>query len=108
MVSELCRFWGTDPDVFRRLISLAAVDPEARQVINSREHWRYQQVSTFVHRLADQDRLQSPFDAERASATVGAVTSFPACDELATRLHRDIDQFDELLIALLAGVVRLS
>lgn len=108
MVTELCRFWSTDPDVFRRLISLAAVDPEAQQVIARREEWRYQQISTFVRRLAQVDRLQSPFQARRATAVIGTVTSFPACDEMSTRLRSSLTELDQLLLALLASVVRLD
>jgi AcrR family transcriptional regulator len=108
MVSQLCRLWSTDPDVFRRLISLAAVDPEARQVITSREQWRYAQIATFVHRLAAADRLHTPFDSEHAIAAIGAVTSFPACDEMATRLRVNLDQLDRPLLALLTSVVHLD
>ncbi len=108
MVSELCRFWDTDPDLFRRLISLAAVDPEAHHVVSSREQWRYEQISTFVHRLAAGGRLRTPFEVEQAVATVGATTSFPTCDEMATRLQCGLGQLDQLLIALLASVVHLD
>jgi len=108
MVGELCRFWSTDPEVFRRLISLSAVDPEAQHVIASREDWRYQQVSTFVQRLADADRLQAPFDVRQATAIVGTVTSFPACDELATRLRTNLTDVHQILLHLLTSVVRLD
>lgn len=108
MVRELCRFWSTDPEVFRRLISLSAVDPEAQQVITGREHWRYQQISTFVRRLAHADRLQAPFDVRQATAVVGTVTSFPACDEIATRLRTKLTKLDQILLPLLASVVRLD
>lgn len=108
MVAELCHFWNTDPDVFRRLISLAAVDPEAQQVIGGREEWRYQQVGTFVRRLAQADRLQNPFDVRRATAVVGTVTGFPACDDMATRLRTSLTEMDQLLLPLLASVVHLG
>jgi AcrR family transcriptional regulator len=108
MVTELCRFWDTDPDVFRRLISLAAVDPEAQKVIASREQWRYEQIGRVVRRLDHVDRIQTPFDVRRATAVVGTVTSFPACDEMATRLRTNLADLDPLLLALLASVVRLD
>jgi AcrR family transcriptional regulator len=108
MVSQLCRFWSTDPDVFRRLISLAAVDPEARQVIAGREQWRYDQIATFVRRLAAADRLRAPFDPQHATAVIGAVTSFPACDEMASRLDVDLGRLDRSLLALLTSVVHLD
>jgi AcrR family transcriptional regulator len=108
MVSELCRFWSTDPDLFRRLISLSAVDPEANQVISSREQWRFDQATLFVTRLAEADRLRRPFDTDTAAAAVGATTSFTTCDEIATRLHLSHDKVEDLLLALLHGVVQLD
>jgi AcrR family transcriptional regulator len=108
MVRELCRFWNIDPDLFRRLISLSAVDPEANEVISSREQWRYDQVGQFVARLADVDRLRAPFDKDTAAVAVGTITSFTTCDEIATRLGRKHDEVDDLLLPLLDGVVRLG
>ncbi|GAA4521270.1 hypothetical protein GCM10023191_099480 [Actinoallomurus oryzae] len=108
MVKELCRFWSTDPEVFRRLISLSAVDPEAQRVVAGREHWRYQQISAFVQRLASADRLRAPFDVSQATAVVGTVTGFPACDEIATRLRMDLTELDRTLLPVLASVVRLD
>lgn len=108
VVSELCRFWHTDPQLLRRLISLSAVDPEADQVIAAREAWRHDQVALVVRGLVDADRLRAPFDERQAAAAVGTVTGFPACDQLATRLGRELDQLDDVLLALLGGVVRLD
>lgn len=107
-VEELCRFWNTDPEVIRRLISLSAVDPEAQQVIAGRERWRYEQIEALVQRLAEADRLRPPFDVQQATAVVGSVTSFPSCDEIATRLGLDLGESTQLLLPLLAGVVRLD
>ncbi|HVW40580.1 MAG TPA: helix-turn-helix domain-containing protein [Amycolatopsis sp.] len=108
MVTELCRFWNTDPDLFRRLISLSAVDPEAQQVISSREQWRFDQVARFATRLAEADRLRHPFDTDTAAATIGAATGFTTCDEIATRLHLSHDRTADLLLPTLRGVVQLA
>lgn len=108
MVSELCRFWSTDPEVFRRLISLSAVDPEAQHVIVNRERWRYEQIRIFVQRMAHADRLQAPFDVHQATAIVGTVTSFPSCDEIATQLRTDLTKLSQTLLPLLTSVVRLD
>ncbi|QKV95210.1 TetR/AcrR family transcriptional regulator [Streptomyces sp. NA02950] len=108
MVSETCRFWSTDPDLLRRLISLSAVDPEAHRVISSREKWRFDQVALFVTRLAEADRVRSPFDTHGAGVTVAAAISFTTCDDIATRLQLDHDRLDDLLLSLLDGVVRLD
>ncbi|MFC6937755.1 TetR/AcrR family transcriptional regulator [Actinomadura yumaensis] len=108
MVSGLCAFWGTDPDLFRRLISLAAVDPEAQELLGSRERWRYGRITAFVERLAAAGRVRAPFDALGAAAVVGAVTSFPACDEMAARLGVGFAELDGPLTALLASVADLD
>lgn len=108
MVAELCRFWSVDPVVLRRLISLAAVDPEAREVLEGRDSWRYDRVGEFVRRLDADGRLRNGFDLDEAVAAVGMMTGFPACDELATRLGARLDTIDRVVITLLAGVVRLD
>ncbi|WP_051581290.1 TetR/AcrR family transcriptional regulator [Pseudonocardia acaciae] len=108
MAAELCRFWGTDPDVFRRLIGLAAVDPEAHRVLSGREQWRYRQVATLVTRLDAAGRLRPEINQEHAVAAIGAVTGFPACDELAARAGLDHDRIDRLVLALLGGIVRVG
>jgi AcrR family transcriptional regulator len=108
MVNQLCRFWNSDPDLLRRLISLAVVDPEAQRVIADRERWRYQQIRAFVKRLAKADRLRLPFDVRRATAAIGAMTSFPACDELATQLRTSLTALDQILLPMLTSIVRLD
>ena len=108
LVSELCRFWDTDPPLFRRMVSLSAVDPEARQVIETREQWRYDGINALVSRLADEHRLRAPFSADQAIATIAAVTSFPACDQIATTLSVSFIQLPEpLLLPLLTAVLDL-
>ncbi|MBF8184398.1 hypothetical protein ITP53_01270 [Nonomuraea sp. K274] len=61
-----------------------------------------------MQRLAHAGRLQAPFDVRQATAVVGTVTSFPACDEIATRLQTDLTELDRIFLPLLAGVVRLD
>ncbi len=108
MVSELCRFWSVDPDLFRRLIGLAAVDPDAREVVDSREQWRVDQVALFVARMAGAGRLRGPFDVDTAAAAVAAATSFTTWDELTSRLAVGEDEIEGIVLALLRGVVRLD
>jgi AcrR family transcriptional regulator len=108
LISELCRFWATDPDLFRRLVNLSAVDPQAQHLIDEREQWRYDQVSGFVHRMATADRVRPPFDADSSAIVIGAMTSFPTCDEMASRLQVPLDELDRLLLILLSGMVNLD
>jgi AcrR family transcriptional regulator len=108
LACELCRFWATDPDLLRRLVSLDAVDPDARDLIRRREDWTCQQVAAVIARLAAEDRVLDPFDAPTATAIVSAVTGFHACDEMASRTGTPLARLDTILIAGLRGVVRLS
>ena len=108
LVHALCGFWSTDPPLFRRMVSLSAVDPEAREVLGARERWRYEGIATMAERLAAEGRLRPPFDTDQAAATIAAVTSFPACDQIATALAVDMHALPALLLPLLAGVARLE
>jgi AcrR family transcriptional regulator len=108
LVGELCRFWASDPELLRRLVSLDAVDPDARDLIRRREDWTYRRVAEVVERLAAENRLLDPFDAPAATAIVSAVTGFQSCDEMASRTGIPLAELDGLLIAGLRGVVRLS
>jgi len=84
------------------------VDPEARQVIETREQWRYDGINALVSRLADEHRLRAPFSTAQAIATIAAVTSFPACDQIATTLSVSFIQLPEpLLLPLLSAVLDL-
>jgi AcrR family transcriptional regulator len=108
LVRELCRFWASDPDLLRRLVSLDAVDPQARDLIRQREDWTCQQVAAVIARLAAEGRVLDPFDTATATAVVSAVTGFQSCDEMASRTGIPLARLDSLLIAALRGVVLLS
>jgi AcrR family transcriptional regulator len=79
----LCRLWAADPDLMRRLVGLAAVDPELAPVIAERERWRHRQVAGCVRALAAAGLLRDGVEARAAVAAARAVTSFPTWDELA-------------------------
>lgn len=78
----LCRLWAADPDLMRRLVGLAAVDPELAPVVAGRERWRHRQVDGCVRALAAAGRLRAGITTRAALATARAVTSFPTWDEL--------------------------
>lgn len=108
MIEQLCRLWATDPDLLRRLVGLAAVDPDVHAVIASREQWRRQQVTAFVARLAEEDRLRAAFDQTTATAVVAALTAFDACDDIAHSTGRPIGELTTLLVPALGSIVRLG
>ena len=105
LIGESCRFWGTDPALLRRLVSLAAVDPEAGSLIANRERWRYQHLAQITGRLAVERRISAQFTEPHAVATIAAVTCFPTCDELATRLSIEHASLTPLIRKLLASVI---
>ncbi|MBO2463486.1 TetR/AcrR family transcriptional regulator [Actinomadura violacea] len=107
-VTGICRFWGTDPDLLRRLVSLAEVDPEVRDVIAGRERWRLAQVTAAVERLDGAGRLRPPFGVLEASAAAAAVTSFPSCDAMAADLGRPHADLPVLLVPLLTSIADLD
>lgn len=108
LIHALCQFWETDPDLLRRLVTLHAVDPNAQHLIQQREDWRYQQIAHVVTRLATEDRVRAPFTVQTATAVIGALTSFPACDDIAHRTGTKLTDLEPLLSAQLRGVVRLT
>lgn len=108
LVTQLCRFWSTDPELFRRLVGLAAVDPEAGRVIADRESWRHRQVGSAVRRLAAAGLVRPAYRVDQATALVTAATSFPTCDQIATATRRRHAGLPDLLLPMLDAVVRLA
>lgn len=108
MISELCRFWNTDPPLFRRLLSLAEVDPEARTVIETRDQSRHEGIRALVGRLAGEGRLRAPFGPAEASSVIIGVTSFATCDQMSRALGIGLTRLPALLLALLDSVVDLQ
>lgn len=108
LVTEICRFWASDPALLRRFVTLGAVDPRAADVIAERDRWRQDHVTAVVRRLVEEDRILAPFDATRAAALVAAFTSFPTYDDLATRLGHRRARLTTLLLDSVRGIVRLS
>ena len=51
LVTAACRFWGTDPALFRRFVGLSAIDPQALDVFESRDRVRRESVGTVMGRF---------------------------------------------------------
>lgn len=84
LVAALCHLWSDDPPLMRRLIGLAAVDPDVAPVIAERETWRQEQIRHCVDRLADTGHLREDVSRADATASTCAATRFEFTDELAT------------------------
>lgn len=79
IVAALCRLWDTDPMLLRRLVGLAAVDPDVRTVLDRRDHWRRDQIGRYIARVTH--RLAAPFTPGQAAGVLHALTSFTGYDE---------------------------
>jgi len=76
-------------------------DRDPRTVALRRDH--------HPHRAAGQRRpFANPFSADQAIAITAAVTSFPACDQIATILGVSFIRLPELLLPLLGAVLNLK
>ena len=81
---EGSRFWAAEHVLVRKLIGLAAADPETRQLVLERDQNRLALVTRLAHRLAEQQRLRPGCSVEEAVQTLSLLSSFEAFDQLFT------------------------
>ena len=93
-----CRMYGAQHRLFRRLLALGEVDPEAAAPIARSATDRAQGMVNLATRLAAQGRLRAGESVERAADTLALVTSFAAFDELYSGRRLDADAAADLLI----------
>jgi AcrR family transcriptional regulator len=93
-----CRMYGAEHRLFRRLLALGEVDPEAAAPIARSAADRAQGMSSLAERLAAQGRLRAGLSVEHAADTLALVSSFGAFDELFTGRGLDADSTADLLI----------
>jgi AcrR family transcriptional regulator len=85
MLSELCRFWAAEEQLFHQVVGLAAVDPEARQVIEGKDASRRRDMKRLAERLQRQGALQTGWSPQRAGEALWFLTSFITFDHLHRR-----------------------
>jgi AcrR family transcriptional regulator len=108
LIDALGQLWALDPALMRRLIGLAAVDPEVDAVIASRERWRHDQVDAVTRRLATARRIRPPFTRTTASACIDAATAFPAWDRIAETSTASHTGLIDIVLNLLGSVLDLT
>ena len=99
LVGVFARFWAEDRGVMRRLRALAALDPEVRVVIDSRDQRRRSALEVIVGRLFDGRGLDPALGREQVVRTLWMLTSFETFDTLAG--------LDQPLVDVTSEVVRL-
>lgn len=98
-----CRMFGAEHRLFRRLILLSEVDPDAAAPLARSNADRATGMQSLAGRLAGQRRLRAGLSTTEAARVLGLLTSFAAFDEL-TAQGLGPDDVAELLI----GVARTA
>src|SRR5918996_980915 len=108
MLTEHARFWAAERLLFRRVIGLAGVDPEAQQAVESRDAMRREDLSRLVARLSRQGKLRPGCTRERAIDFLWLLTSFATFDQLHRRGRRSPEEVARNLIRLAEATVLRS
>lgn len=82
-VRACCALWGSNRTVHRRLVGLAAIDPDIEAALRRREERRAGPVRTLLGRLSERDGRPAPEQLDAAVLRVAAVTAFGSVDALA-------------------------
>jgi AcrR family transcriptional regulator len=99
------RMWSAEHDLFRKVIGLAGVDPEALQIVEKRDAERRAAMQVLVSRLAEQGYLRPSQTPAEAQAILTLLTSFATFDSLYTVSGLAPDAIADLLIDLSRAVI---
>ncbi|HEX6513359.1 MAG TPA: TetR/AcrR family transcriptional regulator [Chloroflexota bacterium] len=84
-VGVFCRFWASDPMIFRRLRALATLDPDLERALSSRDQWARQGLRVLLGRLAAEHSRPAPDNIELA-AVLFTLISFQTFDTLQSQM----------------------
>jgi AcrR family transcriptional regulator len=104
VVSVFAGFWSSDRVVIRRLRAMAALDPEIREGIESRDARRHHIAREILKRMAAAGKKK--YDDEHFSATadvIAMLTGFATYDALATAGHGEKE-----IIAIIARLAHFA
>jgi AcrR family transcriptional regulator len=104
-IREHCRCWAREYILFRNLIGLAAVDPEARKVIEHHDERWQAGIQQFVQRLARDGSLQPDYTLQQATAVIHLLLSFETFDRLHTRSGLPVQTVADTLTHLASAVI---
>ncbi len=94
---EVCRFWEAETGVMRTLIGVAAVDADARQVLESHDEARRKRLGGLVEGLIHQQRLRPGYSPKTAVDVLWLLSSFSTFDHLFGRSRIPADRVASLL-----------
>ena len=104
LVSVFVGFWSSYRVVIRRLRAMAALDPEIRQGIESRDARRHHIAQKILKPMAE--AAKKKHDSEDFGTTadvIAMLTGFATYDALATAGHAE-----KKIVAIIAGLVHLA
>ncbi len=93
---DVCRFWEAETGVMRTLIGVAAVDADARQVLESHDEARRKRLGGLVGRMIHQ-RLRPGYSPKTAVDVLWLLSSFSTFDHLFGRSRIPADRVAFLL-----------
>jgi len=82
MLRGSCRFWASEYPLFRRVKSLATVDPVIGELDRLKEGVREGHISNLVSRLAAAGQLKPGLTPQRARLLLRTLTSFEVFEQL--------------------------
>lgn len=102
-ITETVRFWSIDRPFFRRLLGLAAVDPETHDVIARREDMRRHGWAMVSEAFAARGELPAGATKADAVAVFTALSSFPLFDALQREGETSTERTTVTLVAFAKG-----
>jgi AcrR family transcriptional regulator len=104
-IPEVCRFWSEEYSLFRHLIGVTAIDPDALKLVDQYDGRRRELVVWLVKRLEDQGALRDGMTLRTAVDVIWMLTSFARFDHLFGRSGLSVRGAGQTLSALAATVL---
>jgi AcrR family transcriptional regulator len=82
MIREHCRAWARDAKAIRRVLELAAADPDLAELTARNEGWRRDDIRALVERLRHAGALRPGLTNAEATVALATLTSFSTYDQL--------------------------
>jgi AcrR family transcriptional regulator len=82
---EHVRLWAADPVLVRHIMGLAAIDEDARRVVETRDAGRRADLRRMVARVAGEGLLRNGISVDQATDVLWLLSSFQTFDQLHRR-----------------------
>jgi AcrR family transcriptional regulator len=96
-IEVFCRFWASNPVIFRRLRALALLDQDLGHELASREEGARRGLRVLLQRMAADQEGPDPADIERTAGVLFTLTSFETFDSLQSQLGGGPDEIARVI-----------